>query len=116
MRISDWSSDVCSSDLPAAASAIEHALSWHYVFLALLPFVVLAGAITIPVLSRTAPEGAQAAADAGARRRHSVLLTAAVAALLAAIPAPAVPVAVVRGAGGVPVPGVAFLRWVPHGP
>src|SRR3546814_16620676 len=85
MRISDWSSDVCSSDLPAAASAIEHALSWHYVFLALLPFVVLAGAITIPVLSRTAPEGAQAAADAGARRRHSVLLTAAVAAVLAAI-------------------------------
>src|SRR3546814_16451906 len=85
MRISDWSSDVCSSDLPAAASAIEHALSWHYVFLALLPFVVLAGAITIPVLSRTAPAGAPAAAAAGARRRHSALLTAAVAAVLAAI-------------------------------
>ena len=37
---------------PAASSAIEEALSWRAVFLALLPFVVLAGVITIPALTR----------------------------------------------------------------
>lgn len=40
---------------PAAAGAIEHALSWRAVFLALLPFVVLAGVMTLPQLSRRAP-------------------------------------------------------------
>ena len=37
---------------PASSSAIESALSWRAVFLALLPFVVLAGVVTIPVLTR----------------------------------------------------------------
>ena len=47
---------------PAASSTIEEALSWRAVFLALLPFVVLAAVITIPALTR-APEQ-----DAGAGR------------------------------------------------
>lgn len=40
---------------PAAASAIEHALSWRAVFLALLPLVALAAAIAIPALSHSGP-------------------------------------------------------------
>lgn len=42
---------------PAASGAIEHAATWRAVFLALLPFVVVAAAMTIPVLSRTAGDG-----------------------------------------------------------
>src|SRR5690606_32411352 len=41
---------------PAAAGAIEHALSWRAVFLALLPIVAVAAAMTIPQLSRRAPD------------------------------------------------------------
>ncbi|MDD9369516.1 MAG: MFS transporter [Acidimicrobiales bacterium] len=40
---------------PAAASAIEHAVSWRVVFLALLPFVVIAAALALPVLSDRVP-------------------------------------------------------------
>lgn len=46
---------------PAAAGAIEHAASWRAVFLALLPIVALAAAMTIPQLSRRPPERADAA-------------------------------------------------------
>lgn len=46
---------------PAASGAIEHALSWRAVFLALLPFVALAGVMTLPQLSRRPPAPADAA-------------------------------------------------------
>src|SRR5690606_14070612 len=36
---------------PAAASAIEHAVSWRAVFLALLPLVGVAAYLALPVLS-----------------------------------------------------------------
>jgi len=48
---------------PAAAGAIEHALTWRFVFLALLPFVLLAGAMTIPQLSRRPPRTEPAAEE-----------------------------------------------------
>ena len=48
---------------PAAASAIEHALSWRAVFLALLPLVALAAVIAIPALSHSRPV-ARSAGDA----------------------------------------------------
>lgn len=51
---------------PAASGAIEHAATWRAVFLALLPFVALAAAMTIPVLSRTVGDGATRGSDAGA--------------------------------------------------
>ncbi|MFP5254659.1 MAG: MFS transporter [Acidimicrobiia bacterium] len=53
---------------PAAAGAIEHALSWRAVFLALLPIVAVAAAMTIPQLSRRppAPAADAPAATAGA--------------------------------------------------
>src|SRR5690606_22040803 len=50
---------------PAASGAIEHALSWRAVFLALLPIVAVAGAMTIPQLSWTAPDPEQVALGQG---------------------------------------------------
>ena len=100
---------------PAAAGAIEHALSWHFVFLALLPFVVLAGAITLPELSREAPEGAIPAPDAGRRRHRALALTAGVGAVLAAASGAPIALAVPLVGIGLPVAVVSFLRLVPRG-
>lgn len=99
---------------PAASGAIEHALSWRFVFLALLPFVAIAAAITLPVLSWTPPSHAanQRPTD---RRRHSVLLAAGAAAVLAAVNGgPAFFVAALLLVG-VPVAARSFLRLVPAG-
>jgi len=117
---------------PAASGAIEHALSWRAVFLALLPFVVLAGAMTIPQLSRRPPVSPDGpAADPGAEpvavsadgwrgrdldeRALAVLLIAGVTAVL--IAAGGVPPATAVGlvAVGAPVAAVAYLRLVPPG-
>jgi len=98
---------------PAAAGGIEQALSWHYVFLALLPFVVIAGAITIPELSREAP--ADATPPDPSRRRRAVVLVGGVGAVLAAISGAPVGVAVALAAVGFPVAIWAFLRLVPPG-
>ena len=74
---------------PASSSAIEHALSWRAVFLALLPFVVLAGVITIPALTRV-PEQVDGdeAEPVPDRRGPAVVLTLAVGVVLAAISGP----------------------------
>jgi MFS family permease len=55
---------------PSAALLVEHALSWRAVFLILLPFVILAGFMTIPALTAIgAPEAADLHdADHRARR------------------------------------------------
>jgi MFS family permease len=100
---------------PAAAGAIEHASSWRFVFLALLPFVALAAAITIPVLSREAPEGADEAPDAGNRWRRALALTLGVGGVLAAISGAPLGVSVALIAVGLPVAVVSFLRLVPQG-
>jgi MFS family permease len=104
---------------PVASGAIEHALSWRAVFLALLPFVVLAGAMTIPQLSRGAPTGAAVAGPAARRRPDDrvlalVLIAGVTAVLLAAGGAP-LPLAVVLAGVGGPVAAAAFLRLVPPG-
>lgn len=44
---------------PAASGAIEHALGWRAVFLALLPLVAIAAAIALPQLSRNPPADAE---------------------------------------------------------
>jgi len=103
---------------PAASGAIEHALSWRYVFLALLPFVALAAVITIPVLSWTAPLPAVASSAAGTsldRRRPGLLLAIGAAAVLGAISGPPAVVAGLLLVVGVPVAVRAFLRLVPAG-
>ncbi len=100
---------------PAASGAIEHALGWRYVFLALLPVVAIAAVITLPVLSWSAPQ--PTATDAGTidRRRHGVLLAAGAAAVLAAITGAPVAVAIVLLGVGVPVAVRAFVALVPAG-
>lgn len=112
---------------PAAAGAIEHALSWRAVFLALLPIVLVAAVMTIPQLSRTVPEGQPPKTSAGVglagrgrwaqldRRFLAVLLVAGVTAILVTangIPlGAAIPLLLV----GVPTAALAFLRLVPVG-
>jgi len=100
---------------PASSSAIEHALSWRAVFLALLPFVILAGVITIPALTG-APEPLDPDADpVPDRRGPAVILTLAVGVVLLAISGPppwlAVPLLVVA----VPIAVRTFVALVPPG-
>jgi MFS family permease len=101
---------------PAASSAIEEALSWRAVFLALLPLVALAAAITYPALARVAPVTADASlAPPGDRARQAVALTLAAAMVLAAISGPSALVAVPLLVVGVPLAVRAFVALVPPG-
>ena len=102
---------------PAASSAITEAWSWRAVFLALLPFVVLAAVITLPALSRTQGpvldgDGAPLEQD---RRGQGVLLTVGVALVLGAASGPPLLVAVPLALVGAPLAVRAFLRLVPSG-
>ncbi|MFL6203888.1 MAG: MFS transporter [Acidimicrobiales bacterium] len=101
---------------PASSSAIEHALSWRAVFLALLPFVVIAGVITIPALTG-APEPVEGkdAQRAGDRRGRAVVLAVAVAGVLAAISGPPPWLAIPMLLVAVPVALRTFVALVPPG-
>ena len=111
---------------PAAAGAIEHALSWRAVFLALLPIVAVAAAMTIPQLSRRppAPPGA-AARTAGAvgprrgdgldQRILALVLIAGVTAVLVAANGVPLPLTALLLLVGLPLAAGAFLRLVPAG-
>jgi MFS family permease len=101
---------------PAASSAIEDALSWRAVFLALLPFVVLAAVITIPALTRVPEQvDADAADPALDRRRPAVVLTLAVAVVLVAISGPPVWVAGPLLLASAPIAVRTFVQLVPPG-
>ncbi|MET0727239.1 MAG: MFS transporter [Acidimicrobiales bacterium] len=113
---------------PATSSALADALSWRAVFLALLPLVVLAAWITIPVLTRTVPAAADDEAGGPAiggparptdpdsdQRGVAVVLIAGVAAVLVAANGPPPAVAAALILVGVPVAVRAFLRLVPAG-
>ena len=55
---------------PSAALLVEHALSWRWVFLILVPLVVVAGVMTVPALAAMGPpEGAELEDEAHAVRR-----------------------------------------------
>jgi MFS family permease len=86
---------------PAASGAIEHAATWRAVFLALLPFVALAAAMTLPVLSHTVGNGT-ARADPGADPVSSAGLDSAGGSVLGGVSAGVVGFAVEGsdGAGG----------------
>ena len=101
---------------PAAASAIEHAVSWRAVFLALLPLVGIAAYLALPVLSDRAPGSGDGSEDrADDRRRDALVLVVGVALVLGGLGAHQVALAaglVVVGA----VPAAwAFVRLVPPG-
>jgi MFS family permease len=100
---------------PAAASTIEGWTSWRVVFLALLPLVVVAGALALPVLADRAPAGDAARDQPDDRRRDAVVLVAGVALVLGGLGAHQIPLAVALVVTGA-VPAVwAFVRLVPEG-
>ena len=110
---------------PAASSGIAGGLGWRAVFLALLPFVAIAAAITLPALTRFADgpvsegtgglPGAAPEEAPGRRRVAAVALTIGVAAVLAALNGPPVAVAVGLAVVGTPLAVRAFLHIVPAG-
>lgn len=101
---------------PVASSAIAEALSWRAVFLAILPLVLLAAVITLPALSRSAPQvdGVEVA-PAEDRRGRAVVLSLAVGAVLVAISGVPVVLAGVLLVVSVPIAIRAFLALVPAG-
>jgi len=100
---------------PASSSAIEHALSWRAVFLALLPFVVLAAVITIPALTRVPEQVEGDAEPVPDRRGPAVVLTLAVGGILAAISGPPPVVAVPLLLVAAPIAVRTFVALVPPG-
>ena len=108
---------------PAAAAAVEHALSWRWVFLGLLPFVVLAGLLTSGALARVpAPVPRSGATDpapgrsaAEGRLPRVGALVAGVGAVLWALTGVGTLAAVVLLGAGLPVAGWAFTGLVPPG-
>jgi MFS family permease len=101
---------------PAAASAIERWSSWRVVFLALLPLVAVAAAMTLPALSPRPPAVTAAAEGTGRdRRRDAVVLVGGVALVLAGLGAHRVAVAVVLIVLGALPAAWAFVRLVPTG-
>lgn len=101
---------------PAASSAIAEASSWRAVFLAILPLVLLAAVITLPALSRSAPQvDGMEGAPVEDRRARAVVLSVSAAAVLVAISGVPVVLGVVLLAVAVPVAVRAFLGLVPAG-
>ncbi len=100
---------------PAAASAIAAAFGWRAVFLALLPLVALAAAMTAPALDRRAPAQPGVVAAGGDRRVLALLLVVGVALMLSAAGDARAPRAALELAVGAPLACLAFLRLVPPG-
>ncbi|HEY6698311.1 MAG TPA: MFS transporter [Acidimicrobiales bacterium] len=103
---------------PAAASAIERWSSWRVVFLALLPLVAVAAAMTLPALSSRAPAAAPGSPAAGSsrdRRRDAVVLVAGVALVLGGLGAHEIALTIALVVIGALPAAWAFVRLVPTG-
>jgi MFS family permease len=100
---------------PAAASAIAAAFGWRAVFLALLPLVAIAAAMTAPALDRRPPARGAGAAEPADRRPLALALVIGVALVLIAVADPRLPIAALELAVGAPLALAAFLRLVPPG-
>jgi MFS family permease len=106
---------------PAASSGIAHALGWRAVFLALLPLVAIAAAITLPALTRApagVADGEGAAAEpvvARGRTGPALVLIGGTAAVLAAADGPPLVLALLLLLVGAPLAVAAFVRLVPPG-
>ncbi|MCU1371068.1 MAG: Multidrug transporter [Ilumatobacteraceae bacterium] len=109
---------------PSAALLVEHALSWRWVFLILVPLVVIAGAMTVPALAAMGPpDGAELEDDEHAARRTAqnlrlrqvlMLVLGIGAAFVSASGVPAA-IAVVLLLAGVPVAVNALVHLLPAG-
>ena len=102
---------------PAAASAISHALTWRFVFWAIVPLIAIALVMTLPALRQAdaraeVPTGPDADGD---RVRWAVVLAAGAGMVLAATTASSAPLAIGLAVIGVPVAARAFLALVPAG-
>jgi MFS family permease len=102
---------------PVAASAVERWSSWRVVFLALLPLVAVAAAMTLPALSPRPPDTADTPAEGAGRdrRRDAVVLVAGVALVLAGLSAHQIGLAVALIVLGAFPAAWAFVRLVPTG-
>ena len=109
---------------PSAALRIEHDLSWRYVFLILLPIVVIAAVMTVPALVKLAhepgdEESPEDRADRLARQRlrlrQVVLLVIGVGAAFTAASGVPLAVAVVLLAVGLPLSVNALVHLLPTG-
>lgn len=108
---------------PAAAAAVEHALSWRWVFLGLLPVVAVAGALTVGPLARVpSPIGSGAdLPDAGGSRSgfgrsaRMTGLVGGVGAVFVALTGVPGPLALVLVGIGLPLAVWAFAGMVPDG-
>jgi len=101
---------------PALSSAIAGALGWRAVFLALLPIVAVAAVITVPALSRTAPEiDGDPAPPPPDLRGIAIVLVIGVAAVLVALSGAPIVIAVLLAVVGAPMAAWAFVRLVPPG-
>jgi MFS family permease len=109
---------------PSAALLVEHALSWRWVLLVLVPLVVVAGAMTIPVLAAMGPpDGAELEDEAHrARRAEQALRVRQVLLLVLGVGAAFVAVSGVPAwaalgllVAGVPVAVNALVHLLPEG-
>lgn len=102
---------------PALAAVIEEQSSWHWVFLGLIPLVVVAGWIAVPPLAQHGRATASDDPVSGRRRRLALtgVLVVGVGLVLAAGTLDRVGPAVALAVVGVPAGIYAFLRLVPPG-
>ena len=102
---------------PAAATALAGATTWRAVFLALLPLVAVAAAITIPTLAHLPAPATAADDDAtdGARVRRALALAVGAGLVLGGSTAGSAAVTGALVVAGVPLAAWAYLRLVPPG-
>lgn len=106
---------------PAAAAAVEHALSWRWVFLGLLPLVAVAAFLAVPALAAVggnegpAGAGTDGSGDHDARPLAVAAVVVGVGAILGATADAPLGLAVVLVAAGVPLALWGFRQLVPEG-
>jgi MFS family permease len=101
---------------PTLATLVEHAFGWRAVFGGLLPFVLVAGVLTLPALRPIGPGAPEDVDPTEASRLPDALRVAGGAAAVLAGLGNHVPVlAVVLVVAGAIVAGPAYLRLVPPG-
>ena len=102
---------------PVAASLIEHAFGWRWVFLALVPLVITSGFFTLPAMRPIGPGAAHPDGPAVSRLPVVLLAAAGAAALLSGLGnlSSNLPLGVGLLAVGLPLTWVTYRRLVPPG-
>lgn len=100
---------------PAIAGIVEHAVGWRWVFLGLLPLVLLAGLFTLPAMRPIGPGTVGSDVVERSRLPFAIAVAVGAASVLGGIAAEnaAVAIALVLAGGAIGIP--AYLRLVPPG-